>query len=321
MRSGLFKLVYSAEYGSSGGRPYAAVVCHERFDPEDLRLLRSCALVAELAALQFIGQAGERLLELALDRSSDEASWRWSSFRRGEGARFVSLVAGRWLARAPFRHDASAERPWPFHEAEGAPRLASGALLVALTLARSFERYRTPIHAFGATDGEVEGLPHDGGASTCGTARPEGAAQLAEAGFVPLVQRAPGCVEVAGDTTCIDASCGMARFLPETSRHLHARLPATLFAQRLVQYCKVLHREQVGNWLTPQQTRQALLDWLERQAVGASRGGHRPFDRYDLELREQPIRSHWGLRLELELDRWLDGTGCRIVMEGRLDLE
>jgi hypothetical protein len=230
VKSGLFKLVYSGEYGPFGDRPYAAVLCPEAFEPAGLRLLGSCAEVAELAALQFVAQAGEQLLATA--SATADAGSRWRAFRRREEARFVSLVAGRWLVRPPDRRDPRAERPWRFREGDRAPRHASGTLLVALRWVESFVSYRTPIHAFGELDGRVAGLSQRGGFSTDGAAPPELAEHLETLGFVPVLQRAPGLVAIAGDTTCLDLSASPGRYLDEPGRSLHTRLVATLLAQR-----------------------------------------------------------------------------------------
>jgi type VI secretion system protein ImpC len=326
LKSGLFKLVYSGEYGPFGGRPYAAVVCHERFEPEDLRLLRSCALVAQLAALQFIGQAGDKLLDMALADPPPHPTtqWdppsRWGAFRRGEESRFVSLVAGRWLARAPERHDACAERPWPFRESVAALRYASGALLVALSFARSFVAYRTPIHAFGPVDGSVAELPRHEGRSTCGSAPSELVRRLDACGFIPLVERAPGLVELAGDSTCLEISHSFGRYLDEPGRSLHARLPATLFAERFVQYFKVLHREQIGTWLTCEETKDALSAWLQAYVSEGAGSPARLLRGFELSMAEsRPDPANWRLGVKLEPEGWAGGQGCQIKIDARID--
>src|SRR5258708_149599 len=50
-KSGLYKIVYSAEYGQFGGRPYGALVSNYDFGPgpQDIALLQKCASVAAMA--------------------------------------------------------------------------------------------------------------------------------------------------------------------------------------------------------------------------------------------------------------------------------
>jgi type VI secretion system ImpC/EvpB family protein len=88
-KSGLYKLVYSSEYGPFGGRPLAAVIAHYALRPEDLPLLRRCADVASRAALLFVAEASDALVDYL--RKNEE-------LREAERARpehrAVSLVSG-----------------------------------------------------------------------------------------------------------------------------------------------------------------------------------------------------------------------------------
>ena len=56
VRSGLYKLAYTAEYGQFGGEPYAAMISNYDFGPgaQDVALLQNCASVASMAHAPFI---------------------------------------------------------------------------------------------------------------------------------------------------------------------------------------------------------------------------------------------------------------------------
>ena len=65
-KSGLYKKVYSAEYGVHGGRPYGMMVGNFDFGPgpQDVELLSNIASVSSMAHAPFIGNAGPEFFGL-----------------------------------------------------------------------------------------------------------------------------------------------------------------------------------------------------------------------------------------------------------------
>src|SRR5262249_51745303 len=65
-KSGLYKLVYSAEFGQFGGKPVAAILANYDFGPgpQDILLLQKAASVATMAHAPFIAGAGPRFFGL-----------------------------------------------------------------------------------------------------------------------------------------------------------------------------------------------------------------------------------------------------------------
>ncbi len=59
-KSGLYKTVYTAEYGQFGGKPYAAMIGNYDFGPgpQDIKLLQYVASVAAMAHAPFVAAAG-----------------------------------------------------------------------------------------------------------------------------------------------------------------------------------------------------------------------------------------------------------------------
>src|SRR3984957_2350208 len=59
-KSGLYKTVYSAEFGQFGGRPFAAIVSNYEFGPgpQDVLLLQKCASVSSMSHAPFFAIAG-----------------------------------------------------------------------------------------------------------------------------------------------------------------------------------------------------------------------------------------------------------------------
>src|SRR5262249_39549048 len=66
VKSGLYKVVYSAEFGQFGGKPVAAMLSNYDFGPgpQDILLLQKCASVATMAHAPFLAGAGPRFFGL-----------------------------------------------------------------------------------------------------------------------------------------------------------------------------------------------------------------------------------------------------------------
>src|SRR3954462_7780213 len=59
-KSGLYKIVYSTEFGQFGGKPVGAIVSNYEFGPgpQDITLLQKCASVATVSHAPFLAVAG-----------------------------------------------------------------------------------------------------------------------------------------------------------------------------------------------------------------------------------------------------------------------
>ena len=123
-QSQLFRMVYSAEFGTPGGQPFGVLLgdyeIRHRRSPDhredDLGALRAIAEVAAAAFAPFVASAHPSLLGLEsfrqLERPIDlfrtfrGAEYRaWNSLRKLEDARFVGLTLPRTLMRLPYRDD------------------------------------------------------------------------------------------------------------------------------------------------------------------------------------------------------------------------
>src|SRR5580698_8764173 len=65
-KSGLYKIVYSAEFGQFGGKPVGAIISNYEFGPgpQDIALLQKCASVACMAHAPFFASAGPQFFGL-----------------------------------------------------------------------------------------------------------------------------------------------------------------------------------------------------------------------------------------------------------------
>jgi len=99
VKSGLYKLVYSEQFGTFGGQPYGAMIGNYDFGPgpQDMKLLQSVASVAAMAHCPFIAAAGPEFFGVEdfrkLPNLKDLSSVfegpkyiKWNSFRQTEDA-------------------------------------------------------------------------------------------------------------------------------------------------------------------------------------------------------------------------------------------
>jgi len=116
VKSGLYKSLYTAEYGQFGGQPYGAMVGNYDFGPgpQDMKLLQYVASVASMAHAPFIAAAGPTMFGVddfnGLPQLKDLKSifegpqyTKWQSFRRTVCCTHrasVSVTSALWARHA-----------------------------------------------------------------------------------------------------------------------------------------------------------------------------------------------------------------------------
>ena len=117
-KSGLYKHVYSAEYGTFGGEPYGAVIANYDINPgaQDMALMKNVAAVCTMAHAPFLAAAGPQffgiesyedlgdLKDLNAILSGPQYA-KWQSFRETEDSRSTALTCPRFLLRLPYGKD------------------------------------------------------------------------------------------------------------------------------------------------------------------------------------------------------------------------
>ena len=114
-QSGLYKHIYTAEYGQFGGQPVGALIANYFFDPSspDIKTLQYVASVATMSHAPFIAAAGPKFFGLESftglpdlkdlkDHFEGPQFAKWQSFREQEDARYVGLTVPRFLLRTPY---------------------------------------------------------------------------------------------------------------------------------------------------------------------------------------------------------------------------
>src|SRR3954463_5881758 len=292
-KSGLYKLVYSAEFGTFGGKPVGAIVSNYEFGPgpQDIALLQKCAAVATMSHAPFLAAAGPQFFGLKdylnLPNLKDLKSLfegpqytKYNSFRETEDARYVGLVLPRFLLRLPFGSNTVPVKSFNYEEdvigKHDTYCWGNATYAFATRLADSFAKYRwcpniigpqaggsgenLPLHQYEAM-GEVQTkIPTE----VMLTERRE--FELSEEGFIGLTFRKDA------DNACFFSanSVQTPKFFgnsaegkqAETNYRLGTQLPYMFVMTRLAHYLKVLQREQIGSWKEKGDLERELNKWI-----------------------------------------------------------
>lgn len=293
-RSGLYRHVYSAEYGQFGGKPYGAIIGGYSVNPtaQDMRLLQDMASVSAMSHAPFIASAGPKFFGLdsfqGMPALKDLESIfegpqyvKWNGFRDTDDSRNVALTVPRFMLRAPYGEDNQVKE---FNYQEGIQtefeKLCWGnaAYAFAANMSRSFAKYRWCPNVIGPqSGGEVLDLPvykyQENGETKVYSPtevmlsdRQE--FELAEQGFVGLVAR-----KGTDNATFFSANtCQKPKFFgnspegkqAETNFKLGTQLPYLFMIDRLAHYIKVLQREHIGSWKTKNDLDRELNNWVRQ---------------------------------------------------------
>lgn len=311
-KSGLYKHVYTAEYGQFGGQPVGAMIANYDFGPgpKDMALLAQCASVAAMSHAPFIAAAGPQFFGLndfqKLPNLKDLKSIfegpqyiKWNSFRESEDARYVGLTAPRFLLRLPYDPEANPVKAFKYEEqvTDDHSKYLWGntAFAFATRLTDSFAKYRWCPNIIGPqSGGAVEDLPlhqyKESGEIVTKTPtevliseRRE--FEMAEEGFIGLTMRK------GSDNACFFSanSCQKPKYFgqskegkeAEANYKLGTQLPYMFVINRLAHYIKVLQREQIGSWKEKGDLSRELNAWInqyvsDQDIVDAGTRGRRP---------------------------------------------
>ncbi len=311
-KSGLYKHVYTAEYGQFGGEPIGAMIANYEFNagPQDMKLLQYTASVAGMAHAPFIAAASPKFFGeenwLSLPNLKDLHSIfeapqyaKWRSFRESEDARYVGLTAPRFLLRLPYGQETIPVKEFNYEEtvSDGHDKYLWGnsAFTFASRICDSFAKYRWSPNVIGPqSGGAVEDLPVH-------TYKAMGAMEqkipteiliserrefeLAEEGFMALTMRK------GSDNACFFSanSCQKPKFFGQTKEgkeaeanyKLGTQLPYMFIITRLAHYIKVIQRENIGSWKSKSDLNRELNNWIsqyvsEMDDASAATRGRRP---------------------------------------------
>ena len=294
VKSGLYKHVYTAEYGQFGGQPVGAIIANYEFGPkpQDMQLLQYVASVASMSHAPFIAAAGKEFFGIdswdQLPNLKDLHSVfempqyaKWRSFRESEDARYVGLTPPKFLLRLPYGENSVPAKSFNFkEEAVRDDEFCWGntAFCFASRLTDSFAKYRWCSNIIGPQGGgAVENLPlyQFESMGQMQTKIPTQVLiserreyELAEEGFIALTMR-----KGSDNAAFFSANSVLKpKTFPNTPEgkeaemnfKLSTQLPYMMIMNRLAHYIKVIQRENIGSWKERVDLERELNKWISQ---------------------------------------------------------
>jgi type VI secretion system protein ImpC len=328
-KSGLYRQVYTQEYGAFGGQPFSAMIGNYYFNPvpKEIKLLQHIASVSSTAHLPFIATAdpsffgiesfaqlpGLKDIKAILEKAEYT---RWQSFREFSHSRYVGLTLPRFLLRHPYGPETQPVRTFNYLEniSSNTEHYLWGntAFAFATRLTESFAKYRWCVNIIGPQGGgSVEGLPprHYEAMGAIQTKTPMEALisdrrgyELAEEGFIPLAMRkgSDNPAFFSANSVHKTKSFGLSKEgkQAELSYKLGAQLPYTFVISRLAHYIKVLQRENIGFWKERSNLELELNNWIRQYVADADNPApgvrsRRPFRRAQVTVEDVEGELSW----------------------------
>ncbi len=298
VKSGLYKWVYTEQYGTFGGEPYGGIIANYDFSPSspDVELLQYVASVSTMAHCPFIAAAGPKFFGgdefRGLPNLKDLSAIfegpqyiKWNSFRESEDSRYIGLTMPRFLARLPYDPENNPVKSFAYEEtvSDGHESYlwCNTAYAMATRLTDSFAKYRWCPNIIGpGSGGAVEDLPMhvfesmgalDTKIPTEISLSDRREYELAEQGFISLVHR-----KGADNAAFFSAnSLQKPKFFGETEEgktaetnyKLGTQLPYLFIISRLAHYIKVIQREQLGGYKASGDLERELNTWISQYVV------------------------------------------------------
>ncbi len=357
-KSGLYKIVYTAEYGQFGGKPYGAVFGDFSVGPgpQDVGLLQNCAAVATMAHAPFFAAAGPQFFGgneyLSIPNLKDLKSIfegpqyaKWQGFRESEDARNVGLCMPRFLLRLPYGDKTMAAKTFGYEEdvIGNHDRYLWGNAVFAMAtrIADSFAKYRWCPNIIGPqAGGTVDDLPlHQYEAmGEIQTKIPTEILiserrefELSEEGFIPLTFRKDS------NNACFFSANSVQKAKTfgqspegrdaELNYRLGTQLPYMFVISRIAHYLKVLQREQIGTWKERQDLEIELNKWINQyvadmDAVTPAVRGRRPLRQASITVAEVPGNAGW-YKVDMKVRPHFKYMGAFFTLSlvGKLDKE
>ncbi|MBJ2220365.1 MULTISPECIES: type VI secretion system contractile sheath large subunit [Pseudomonas] len=294
-QSGLYKHVYSAEYGQFGGQPVGAIIANYFLSPSapDVKLMQYASSVASMAHAPFIAAAGPSFFGLESftglpdlkdlrDHFDGPQFAKWQSFRQSEDARYIGLTVPRFLLRTPYDPLECPVKTFAYQEnvvnSHEHYLWGNTAYAFATRLTDSFARFRWCPNIIGPqSGGAVEDLPlhHFQSMGEIETKIPTEVLvsdrreyELAQEGFIALTMRkgSDNAAFFSASSVQKPKSFGISEEgrAAELNYRLGTQLPYMMVVNRLAHYLKVLQREQLGAWKERTDLEQELNKWVRQ---------------------------------------------------------
>lgn len=295
VKSGLYKHIYSAEFGQFGGKPYGAVIANYEMSagPQDVKLMQFMSSVGAISHAPVIASAGPKMF--GCDKYEDIANLKdlesifegpkyakWNAFRETEDARYMGLTVPRFLLRVPYGPETVPVKSFNYQETTDGDTdrylWGNAAYTFATRLTESFAQYRWCPNIIGPqSGGAVENLPIHTYESmgrvqskvpteVLVTDRRE--YELAEQGFIALTMRKGSDNAAFFSANSVQKPKNFGNTpegkQAELNYKLGTQLPYMMMINRLAHYIKVLQRENIGSWKSRAELQDELSKWISQ---------------------------------------------------------
>ncbi|MDQ7031993.1 MAG: type VI secretion system contractile sheath large subunit [Desulfonauticus sp.] len=358
VQSGLYKIVYTAEYGQFGGQPYGLILGNYAFGPGamDIKLLENLASVATMSHAPFVAAASPEFFGIKsfaeLPNLKDLSAIfempqyiKWNSFRETEDARNVGLVLPRFLLRTPYDPENNPTKSFNYVEdvSEGDENFLWGnsAFAFASRVTDSFAKYRWCANIIGPQGGgAVENLPvyQYEAMGELQTKLPVEVLiserrefELAELGFIALTMR-----KGSDNAAFFSAnSVQKPKKFPNTPEgkqaelnyKLGTQLPYNFVISRLAHYLKVIQRENIGTWKNRGELETELNKWIsqyvsDQENPSPGVRSRRPLRKAKIEVYEVEGEPGWyRVKMMVQPHFKYMGASFTLSLVGKLDKE
>ena len=290
IQSGLYKHVYTDEYDTPGGEPYAAIISDYYFSssPADIGLLQEISKISASCHCPFISAATPKFfgkesihdlpkiedLHNYMDRSE---FLRWNAFRQTEDSRYVGLTLPQFSLRLPYGPDTTPVKGFNYEEqvtGEDHNKYLWGnsSFAFAANMVRSYvdngwcvqvrgpeaggKVEDLPVHFFDVGKGKQMKIPTE-------ILIPETREfEFSNQGFIPLSfykNRDYACFFSANSTQKPEEYDDPAI---TANMRINARLPYIFLVSRIAHYLKVIQRENIGSTKSKAVLQEELNKWI-----------------------------------------------------------
>ncbi|MDV2078925.1 type VI secretion system contractile sheath large subunit [Marinobacter xestospongiae] len=359
-QSRLFAKVYSQEFGSPGGEPFGLLlgtysVSHRtRGGVANLDTLRELAQVAAAAfsplilnaAPSFFGVDNYSELTGVQDLESHFSQVEltgWRSLREVEDARFLGLAVPRMLMRPPHRELGEGAEAFGFLEHRqvtdkdylwGPACFAFGTVAIRAFCESGWFSHIRGFRAGRVAHGTVDNMPEISDINRSGRLFPTRQAvdwqisdrmekALAEEGFLPLVPLPNTPMLVFHSVPSIQQPKSYELLAANVSAKLSAMLHYILCVSRFAHYLKVMGRDRVGGYRTPEECESQLQRWIHGYTMATEGASDELRARFPLRDAKVSVKARAGepgkyysiihLQPHFQLDQLV--TGMRLITE------
>jgi type VI secretion system protein ImpC len=326
--SGLYKHVYTAEYGQYGGKPYSALIGDYYFGPgsQDISLLKDLGALGDMAFTPFISAASPQFFNINAwsglpDLKDLDAVFgmpqygAWNDFRSTPDSRNVALTLPNFLLRLPYGAESKPVKSFNYNESvtdDSQFLWGNAAYAFASRMTDSFANYGWCANIIGPNGGgKVDNLPlytyqalgqTETKIPTDILISERREYELAEQGFMSLTVRKNG-----DDAVFFSAnSAQKPKVFPNTPEgkaaelnyRLGTELPYMFIVSRLAHYLKVIQYENIGSWKSAQDIQNQLNEWISQYVVDMNDPGpevrsQRPLRAAQITVEDIPGDAGW----------------------------